>query len=82
MERTRENKWKQFQHYYSFMCDGMFSIWGNDSVNIYHNDPKFSERHAWANSVDLDQTAHRGAVWSGSTLFVILSAFFGRIPLW
>ena len=23
----------------------------------YRNDPKFSDRYAWANSVDLDQTA-------------------------
>ena len=26
----------------------------------------------YANSADLDQTATKGAVWSGSTLFVIL----------
>ena len=24
----------------------------------YRNDPKFSDRYAWANSVDPDQTAH------------------------
>ena len=36
---------------------------------IYHNDPKFSDRYAWANSVDPDQTAPRGAIWSGATLF-------------
>ena len=24
---------------------------------IYRNDPKFSDRYAWANSVDPDQTA-------------------------
>ena len=29
-----------------------------------------------------DQTAPRGAVWSGSTLFAILSASFGCINLW
>ena len=28
----------------------------------YHNDPKFSDRYAWANSADPDQTAPRGAV--------------------
>ena len=28
---------------------------------------KFSDRYAWANSADPDQTAPRGAVWSGST---------------
>ena len=35
----------------------------------YRNDPKFSDRYAWANSADPDQTAPRGAVWSGSALF-------------
>ena len=38
---------------------------------MYRNDPKFSDRYAWANSTDPDQTAPRGAVWSGSTLFAI-----------
>ena len=28
----------------------------------YHNDPKFSDRQVWANSVDPDDTAPRGAV--------------------
>ena len=37
--------------------------------NDYCNDPKFSDRYAWANSADPDQTAPRGAVLSGSTLF-------------
>ena len=27
----------------------------------YRNDPKFSDRYAWANSADPDQTAPRGA---------------------
>ena len=31
-------------------------------IFIYHNDPKFSDRYAWANSADPDQTAPRGAV--------------------
>ena len=31
---------------------------------------------------DPDQTAPRGAVWSGSTLFAIPSASFGLITLW
>ena len=48
----------------------------------YRNDPKFSDRTAWANSADPNQTAPRGAVWSGSTLFAILSASFGLITLW
>ena len=29
---------------------------------FYRNDPKFSDRYAWANSADPDQTAPRGAV--------------------
>ena len=43
---------------------------------MYRNDLKFSDRYALANSVDPDQTAPRGAVRSGSTLFAILSASF------
>ena len=34
---------------------------------------KVSDRQAWANSVDLDQTASL-AVWSGSTLLYLLDA--------
>ena len=48
----------------------------------YRNDPKFSDRYAWANSADPGQTAPTGAVWSGSTLFAILSASFGLNTLW
>ena len=48
----------------------------------YRNDPKFSDRYVLANSADPDQTAPRGAVWSGSTLFAIPSASFGLITLW
>ena len=40
--------------------------------------PKFSDRQVWANIVDPDQTA----VWSGSTLFAILSSSFWLITLW
>ena len=29
---------------------------------LYRNGPKFSDRYAWANSADPDQTALRGAV--------------------
>ena len=50
-------------------------------VLFYRNDPKFSDRYAWANSADPDQTAPRGAVWSGSTLFAIPSASFRLITL-
>ena len=40
-----------------------------DRVLEYRNDPKFSDRHAWANSADPDQIDPRGgAVSSGSTL--------------
>ena len=42
----------------------------------YCTDLKFLDKHIWASSVDPDQTAAQ-AVWSGSTLFVILSASFG-----
>ena len=45
------------------------------------NDPKFSDGQVQANSVDPDQTASRGAVWSGATLFAIPSAAFGCITL-
>ena len=34
---------------------------------------KHCNKEGWANSVDPDQTAPKGAVWSGSTLFAILS---------
>ena len=34
------------------------------------------------NSADQDQTAPRGAVWSGSSLFAIPFASFGQIILW
>ena len=43
----------------------------------YRNDPKFSDRYAWANSAAPDQTAPRG-----STLFAIPTASFGLITLW
>ena len=46
------------------------------------NDPKFSDRYAWANSADPDQTAPRRAVRSGSTLSAIPSASFALITLW
>ena len=48
----------------------------------YHNGFKFSDRQVWADSVDPDQPAPRGAVWSGSTLFAIPSAPFGHITVW
>ena len=48
---------------------------------MYSNVPKISDRQVWANSAEPDQTASRGAVWSGSTLFAIPSAYFGCITL-
>ena len=51
------------------------------NYKIYRNDLKFSDRQVWANNVDPDQTATRGAVWSGSTLFAIPPASFGAITL-
>ena len=42
----------------------------------------FLDSQVWANSVNPDQIAPRGAVWWGSTLFAILSAWFERITLW
>ena len=52
-----------------------------DRKGQYRNFPKFSDRQVWADSADPDQTAPRGAVWSGSTLFAIPSASFGCITL-
>ena len=43
---------------------------------VYRHDRKFSDRQVWANSVDPEQAAP--LVWSGSTLFAILSASFAR----
>ena len=42
---------------------------------------KFSDRLVWANSADPDQTARRGAVWSGSTLLAIPATSFGCMTL-
>ena len=46
---------------------------------MYHNDPKFSDRHVWTKSVDPYQTEI--AVLSGSAMFAIPSASFGHITL-
>ena len=35
---------------------------GDNSIKSYRNDPTFSDRYAWANSADPDQTAPLGAV--------------------
>ena len=41
-------------------CTG--KLYSKTENNIYRNDPKISDRYAWANSADPDQTAPRGAV--------------------
>ena len=46
--------------------------------NMNCNDPKFSDTQALANSAYPDQTAPRGAVWSGSTLLAIPFTTFGH----
>ena len=57
-------------------CKKMYASQILISMNKYRNDHKFSDRYAWANSVDPDQTAVR----SRSTLFaMILSALFGLV---
>ena len=66
--------------FYALAHTSVSSYWW--VTDTYRNDPKFSDRQAWANSVDPDQTAPRGAVGSGSTLFAIPSAWFGPITLW
>ena len=38
-------------------CSGRF----NKTCDWHRNNPKFSDRYAWANSPDPDQTAPRGA---------------------
>ena len=54
----------------------MWNVGKSDS-SIYH---KYSNRQAWANNVDPDQTAPDGAVWSEFTLFVILPALLDTLP--
>ena len=53
---------------------------GGELSEFYWNDPKSSDRQVWANRVDPYQTA-RGAVWSESTLLIILSACSGCLTL-
>ena len=64
-----------------FFCDKGALLY-SQFYGKYRNIPKFLDRQVWGNSVDPDQTAPRGAVWSGSKLFAIPSASFGRINLW
>ena len=43
---------------------------------MYPNDLKLLDREVWANSAEPDQTAHKGAVLSGYSLFAIPFALF------
>ena len=63
------------------MLNIQFSQPGLLNQNGYAYDPKFSDRQVWVNTADPDQTAPRGADWSGSTVFAIPSASFERITL-
>ena len=49
---------------------------GTNSKDRHRNDPMFLDRLVWANSADPDQTAPRGAVSSGSSLFAVPFASF------
>ena len=44
----------------------------------YRNEPKLSDIQVWANSADPDQTAPRGGVCSGSSLFAIFLLLLER----
>ena len=48
-------------------------------VCVHRIYPKCSNIQVWANSADPDQTAPKGAVWSGSSLFADPSQHFRRI---
>ena len=53
------------------------AIWSLSKKRMYYgkcpknSNTKASDKMTYANSVDPDQTAPSGAVWSGSTLFAI-----------
>ena len=51
------------------------ALYGKCSKILY---AKFSDKMAYANSADPDQTAFKGAVWSGSTLFAISLSILGN----
>ena len=65
-----------------------YSIWyfwwcsTSDSLKIFQALSTFLDKQVSANSVDSDQTAPAGAIWSGYTMFGMPSASFGRISLW
>ena len=64
----------------NYAVENEFQVLGFETSCVkrsdYRNVPKFSDRQVWANNVDPDWTAPRGAFWSGSTLFAILSTSF------
>ena len=64
------SRWSFFQpiqHYFSGIQHNLKATQtqsGSEAMVLsdYRNDLKFSDRYAWANSADPDQTAPRGAV--------------------
>ena len=58
----------------------LHAAWNRHQSETTRNDPKFSDRQVWANSVDPDRTAPSRAVGSGSAVFAILSAHCGGKP--
>ena len=46
---------------------------------IFYIHPKYWNRHAWTNCVDLDQTAAKWTGWSWSTLLVTLLQHFSHV---
>ena len=44
------------------VCLMLIMVCNEKTAVVYRNDPKFSDRYAWANSADPDQTAPLGAV--------------------
>ena len=70
---------KQYNFTPSKYCKNPKNIGHIKLLVMNRHDPKFSDRQVWANSADPDQTGPREAVWSGTTLFAIPSASFGRI---
>ena len=55
------------------------SIFSNPIISQeYHNDPKFSDKYAWANSADPDQTASFGVLEFLQQLFWV-SEYLGNL---
>ena len=60
--RTNNFSLKPVYHVMWLLFNGIMSCKCIIKIYDYHNDPKFLDRYAWANSADPDQTAPRGAV--------------------